>query len=209
MSRVSSTVAWPTIPRDEYLRMLDRHRPFWSAIHEFVYANGVSSVIEAGCGAAQFCPSVKSYTGIDTNAKVLKDNERFYQTGAWINGDWLAMDVSRMQADLFLSSSLIEHCESFEPFLRQVTLLERKYAVVTFHKGLRARTTIDIRHGFYDNFYSRAEVQKWLEANVYGKWRIFTLPLSRAKSSRWDSVLVIDWVGDAKLEMWEKRNVQS
>ena len=209
MSRVSSSVTWPTIAREDYLRMLDRHCPFWSALHEFAYANGITSMIEAGCGAAQFCSAVDSYTGIDMNAKVLKDNERFYGTGEWINDDWLAMDVSRLQADLFVSASLIEHCESYEPFLRQVMIVQPKYAVVTFHKGLRDANIISRRHGFYDNFYCRANVVRWLADNVYGTWRIFTLPLSRAQRNRWDSVLVIDWTGTAKLEMWEKRNVTS
>lgn len=208
-------MAWPTIERGHYLNMLDRHRPLWSALHEFVYANGIRSVIEAGCGVAALCTTVDSYTGIDINPQVLRDNEAFYGTGDWIDDDWLAMDVSGRQADLFVSTSLIEHCESYEPFLRQVMSLSLKYAVVTFHKGLRDAETIRLQrtnHRFFDNFYCREHVERWLTENAAGKWSIFMLPVSRTQRTRrkrWDSVLVIDWTGRAKLDMWEKRNVAS
>jgi hypothetical protein len=154
--------------------------------------------------------------GIDTNAQVLRDNESYYGKGTWINDDWLAMKVSGLRADLFLSMCLIEHCESFQPFLRQMmTFRSLKYAVITFHKGLRDKEVIrlDRLNSFFDNLYCRADVERWLNDNLWnGEWNIFTLPLSRSprmRKSRWDSVLVIDWTGNAKLDMWEKRNVTS
>jgi hypothetical protein len=200
-----------SIKRDAYLRMLDRHRPFWAAMHEFVYANRVKSIIEAGCGVAELCESVDSYTGIDMNSQVLEDNESFYGKGCWLDENFLEMDFNgRCQAEMFLSASLIEHCESFEPFLEKVLSLQLEYAVITFHKGLRDKEKIRHQrtdHRFFDNFYCRADVVKWLTYNVTEHWRIFTLPVSRQLKDRWDSVLVIDWTGKANLEMWEKRNV--
>lgn len=198
------------IARDEYLRMLDRHRPLWSALHEFVYANGIKSMVEVGCGVGALCEAVDDYTGIDMNSQVLQDNASFYGKGEWIEADWMTLPVRSLEADLFLSASLIEHCESFEPFLKKMRDAETDYDIVTFHKGLRDKETIlhqrtDRR--FFDNFYSSADVERWLKDNVAGDWRIYTLPMSRRIRARWDSVLVIDWTGEANLEMWEKRNV--
>ncbi len=202
------------IGRWQYLRMFDRHRPFWTAMHEFVYANGIRSIVDAGCGVGELCESVEHYTGIDTNAQVLEDNSAFYGKGVWCNADWMVMHPKNLQADLFLAASLIEHCESFELFLVNMLALRMKYAVVTFHKGLRDKERIRHQrndHRFFDNFYSRYEVEKWLSLNVLAPWRIFTLPIARTPKmhDRFDSVLVIDWTGKANLEMWEKRNVES
>ncbi len=202
------------IGRWQYLRMLDRHRPFWTAMHEFVYANGIKSIVDAGCGVGEMCESVESYTGIDTNVQVLEDNLSFYGKGAWYKADWTEVNYAHIAPDLFLSASLIEHCKSFGPFLEKVLSLRRKYAVVTFHKGLRDQEKIRRQRKdrrFFDNSYSRADVERWLECNVSGKWRIFTLPIARTPKmrDRRDSVLVIDWTGKANLEMWEKRNVES
>ena len=202
-----------SIHRDQYLRMLDRHRPLWSALTEFVAANGIVSVIEAGCGVAELWHAVDAYTGIDINPKVLRDNELFYGKGDWRNDDWLAMDVNGLQADLFVSASLIEHCETYEPFLQKLVSMRLKYAVVTFHKGLRDKEVIrhqETDRRFFDNFYCRADVERWLTENVDARWEIFTLPLSaRMRSRRWDSVLVIDWTGTSNMGMWEKINVTS
>ncbi len=203
-----------TIGRWQYLRMLDRHRPFWSAMHEFVYANGIESMIDVGCGVGELCESVVSYTGIDTNAQVLEDNYELYGKGVWCNVDWMEIPTDGLTVDLLLAASLIEHCESFENFLTMVLAVQLKYAVVTFHKGLRDKELIRRQRNdnrFFDNFYSRAEVERWLSRNVWAPWRIFTLPIARTPKmrDRFDSILVIDWTGKANLEMWEKRNVES
>ncbi len=152
--------------------------------------------------------------GIDTNAQALKDNRLLYGKGSWCNDDWMEMNYSLIETDLFLSASLIEHCESFEPFLEKMLSLRAKYAVVTFHKGLRDQELIRRQRNddrFFDNFYSRADVERWLSRNILAPWRIFTLPIARTPKmrDRFDSVLVIDWTGKANLEMWEKRNVES
>ena len=205
---------WPDIQRDDYLRMLDRHRPLSASISEFICANRVRSVIEAGCGIGELSYSVDAYTGIDLNARILNENQQFCENGTWLNDDWLTMDLSSMRADMFVATSLIEHCESFETFLERVSRLYVKYAVITFHKGLRDTATIrmDRSNSFFDNLYCQADVEKWLRENLKADWYIFRLPLSRSKrmrSVRWDSVLVIDWTKNARMEMWAKRNVAS
>jgi len=199
---------WPTIKRDDYLRMADRHLPFSAALTQFIVANKVKSIVEIGCGPANLSHLVDDYTGIDTNEEVLRDNALNYGHGTWINDDW--RNVSAPRADLFVSSSVIEHCESFEAFLTWMLALSGPYIVVTFHKGLRgsARIRRDKTVPFFDNYYRRADVERWLSRNVYGQWNLYDLPLSRARfRNRKDSVLVIDRTGKADLSMWEKKEL--
>lgn len=199
---------WPTIDRDDYLRMADRHLPFWGALVKFVSANKVSSMVELGCGVAHLSHFVDEYTGIDTNRAVLRDNKLHYGHGTWINDDWRNVDASTIRADLFVSSSLIEHCEAFEPLLKWVVALPVLYSVVTFHKGLQETANIrrDKIAPFFDNHYARSDVEGWLSSNVAGAWKLYDLPLSRRHMNRRrDSVLVIDHTGNADLSMWAKR----
>jgi hypothetical protein len=211
MSRVNTNIEWTTIPRDEYLRMLDRHRPFWAAMMEFVFVNKVRSVIEAGCGVGALSYSVDEYMGIDTNGEVLRDNELFYRRGVWVKSDWMDMDLRVLAADLFLSASLIQHCKSFETFMERVVVLPVSYAVVTFHKGLRDEEVIQVdrKSVFFDNLYSRADVEAWLASNLGSvRWSLFDIPVSRRKRQhRMESVLVIDRTGTAQLDMWSKRDL--
>jgi len=201
---------WPTIRRDDYLRMADRHLPFSAALMRFIVTNKVKSIVEIGCGPANLSHLVDDYTGIDTNEEVLRDNALNYGHGTWINDDWRNVDATTLMVDLFVSSSVIEHCESFEPFLEWVNRLASPYSVVTFHKGLRNRARIrrDKLPPLFDNHYCRADVQGWLSRNIYGQWNLYDLPLSRARfRNRKDSVLVIDRTGKADLSMWEKKEL--
>lgn len=198
--------AWMDHTRDDYLRMIDRQWPFWSALDEFVLANGIRSVVEVGCGIGQLCFRVDSYVGIDINRSVLSDNELFYRRGTWLCGDWLAMHG--LAGELFLASAVIEHCESFQVFLEKALTLPHLYAVVTFSKGLREKELIQ-QHPtgpFHENYYCRADVEAWLSGKLgTGRWRIYDFPLSRrARQARMESVLVIDRTGVCQLEMWSK-----
>jgi len=200
---------WPTIQRDEYLRMADRHLPFWGALVKFVSANKIASVIELGCGVAHLSHLVDQYTGIDTNGEVLRANESFYGHGTWISSDWRNLDPKSLRADLFVASSVIEHCEAFEPLLKWVISLPVLYSVVTFHKGLQDSENIrrDKVPPFFDNFYCRADVERWMR-NVDCEWRLYDLPLSRTHlRRRRDSVLVIYRNRKADLSMWLRRAV--
>ena len=201
-------VKWPAIKRDQYLRMMDRHVPFGSALLQFVSANKVGSVVEIGCGVAHLSHFVDEYVGIDTNADVLRANDVFYSCGRWINKDWRYVDPSNMRADLAVASSLIEHCESFEPLLEWMIALPSLYSVVTFHKGLRSSANIrrDRTGPLFDNYYCRADLEAWLGSNVDWAWHLYDLPLSRSRFlHRRESVLVIDRTGKADLSMWSKR----
>jgi len=198
--------------------MYSRHKLLWGALREFIRANGVSSLVEAGCGAAVLAGAVDTYVGIDMNASVLAENEaNGGDDDWWIHDDWHAVDVHEFSTDMFLAASLIEHCESYEPFLTHVLKMPSlKYAVVTFHKGLRdiavTRTKPWSRDGksgqWFDNYYCQADVEQWLEDNISdADWYIYNLTHSvsyEGKKKWWDSVLVIDWTGVAQLEMWGK-----
>jgi hypothetical protein len=198
--------------------MAVRHKPLWGALREFIDANNVTSVIEAGCGAAALAQEVQFYTGIDMNASILADNEaRFGGETRWIHDDWHNVNVGDMKADMFVAISLIEHCVSFEAFLDHLLAMPVKHAVVTFHKGLRERDMKMLkpwnRDGisgyWHDNYYCQAGLERWLANNVSGaNWRIYNIAHSKAykKKKCWDSVLVIDWTNIADLSMWESCN---
>lgn len=173
--------AWETFRREDYLRMLDRQWPFWSAVTEFVLKNGISSVVEVGCGIGHLCHSVDSYVGIDLNQTVLDGNELFYRRGTWLCRDWLEGD-GLMLADLFLSAATLEHSETPERFLETMFRWQWRYAVVTFPERMRAA------------------IKKWAVREIYD------LPLSRRpRQARQVSVLVIDRTGVAEMEMWSRR----
>ena len=219
MTEGDSLVEWERIPRKEYSKMTSRHRPFWQSLNAFIRSNNVSSIVEAGCGAAVLAEAVESYTGIDMNLGVLDDNNRMYGAGPrWIHSDWLSLDPTTLCADLFLAASLIEHCRSYEAFLGHVLQIPSlKYAIVTFHKGLRDKSIMrtkkwerDGKRGKWpDNYYCFADVHQWLLDNVSNAhWRIYTLEHSYDWSpKRWDSVLVFDWTRNAQLDMWEIQHV--
>ncbi len=212
-AKALSAIKWPTIKRDYYLRMIDRHLPLWAAMVEFAVINSIKSAVEIGCGIGTLCQSIDGYTGIDTNAAILRENQLFHRgRGTWINEDWRNLQPAGMRADLFVSSELIEHCESFEPMLEWVSTLPVKYAVVTFHKGLRrVAKTQRTDSLFFNNYYCRTDVDQWRSQNMTeANWQIYKLPLSRSREHRrrrWDSVLVIDRTREADLSMWEKRDV--
>lgn len=182
---------WGEHAREEYLLMIDRNWPFWSAVNEFVLVNGIKSVVEVGCGIGQLCHWVDSYTGIDLNQTVLTNNDLFYRRGTWICGDWLEWDG--LPAELFLAATVLEHMKSPETVLEKVLKMPGIYAVMTFPVRMRAT------------------IQAFLEHRC-SNWHIYDLPLSRRpRQAKQVSVLVIDRTGVAQLDMWSKRalNVES
>jgi len=199
------------ISRDRYLLMADQHRPLWAALHRFVYSNKVQTLMEAGCGVAELSHVVDEYVGIDVNVSVLKENEHFYsKRSVWINDDWRNVDVRSKPVDMFLAAGTIERCDSCETFLSHVLDIPRlKYAVVTFHKGLRHEASPRTgREGWFNNYISESEVTHWLESNVQTHWWLCNLPHSRSprwRSKQWDTVLVVDWTKQAQLDMWQPR----
>jgi SAM-dependent methyltransferase len=202
-----SSRSWGDFTREDYLRMIDRQWPFWASLNEFVISNGIKSAVEVGCGIGHLCFTVDSYTGIDLNQALLDGNEAFYRRGRWLCGDWLTTDG--LEGDLFLASSVIAHCESFQVFLEKALSLPCRYFVVSFSKGLRDYERIQ-KHPtgeFFENYYCRADVEAFLYGLPGpGSWAIYDFPLSRReRQARMASVLVIDRTGECKLDMWEKR----
>jgi hypothetical protein len=197
-----------SIPREKYLLMADQHRPLWAALHAFIYANQVQSLMEAGCGVADLSHAVEKYIGIDVNGEVLAENSQFYLPASeWIHDDWRNVDVSNQPVDMFLAAGTIERCDGYEEFLSHILDIPKlSYAIVTFHKGLRSEASP--RHGkpgWFNNYLSESEVTRWLDAHVYADWGLYTLPHSRTvrwREKQWDTVLVMDWTWNARLEMF-------
>jgi len=200
---------WNEITREDYLRMIDRHWPFWLTLAEFILVNKPRSIVEIGCGLGPMCYLVDEYTGIDLNQTVLTNNELFYRRGKWIQGDWLEMEG--LEGELFLASSMIEHAETFQLFLEKALRVPFKYAVMTFHKGLREKEQLE-RHPtgpFWENYYSRADVEAWLSSRFkFGsvRWVLYDFPFSRRRRQiQRESILVIDRTGVGQLDMFSKR----
>lgn len=177
---------WASFTREDYLRMIDRQWPFWSALDEFVLRNGISSAVEVGCGIGHLCHRIDAYTGIDVNQSILTSNERLYRKGTWLCGDWMTMDW--MSGELFLAVTVLEHIAAPLKFLDKSLKMPFNYAVVTFPARMRD------------------SIEAWAKERLWSEWSLFDLPVSRRpRQVRQVCVLVIDRVGGFNLEMWNRK----
>lgn len=177
---------WTETTREDYLVMLDRQWPFWTALGEFVLRNRVKSIVEVGCGIGHLCHSVETYVGFDVNQAILYDNEMFHRRGKWVCNDWMKEQDEPQPFDLFLSATTLEHCEEPGAFLEKMHRHQWRYAVVTIPERMR----------------------DWTEGTAKGRagCHLFDLPLSRRpRQVKQVSVLVLDRTALADLGMWSRR----
>lgn len=169
---------WDTIPRCSYHRMLQRHRPLWQFVYDFIREREIRSVLEVGCGLLNPVKRwVEDYQAIDLNE----------QTKA-IHADFRTMDVQPWHGvDLLLACGVIEHCEDgYERFLLQVKVVQARYALVSLFNSLARKANVRYRHeGDYClRGYAGDKLKTWLDANGFN-WRIEVL-------GRNDTVLVLE-----------------
>lgn len=165
--------------------MLKNHHHLWNYITKFVTDNNIKSIFEVGPG--QFSPvrsMVSDYTAIDLNNAVDAVHEDFSTMSL--------APFNKRNYDLFLAAAVIEHCEGYEAFFRQMRKLPFKYGIVSFFTGLGRDEEIRRRiffHGLkvWRNKYCLQGVMEFLDTNGYrGDYKIFS-----ASTAAKDTILLI------------------
>lgn len=152
-----------------YQQMQKRHVVLWKYIEQFIKDSDIESVLEVGCG--MYPPAkdwVTIHTGIDLNE----------QTDA-IHKDFTIMEPFEVMGhDLLLACGVIEHCDGYSNFLRQVKRFNFKHSLVTFFNGLDRDEDIHNLHpdGYIINKYSKEKVKATLDEFELRHWFVNLSP---------------------------------
>lgn len=139
-----------------YKQMLKRHTFLWEYVKRFIIDSEIESVLEVGCGLESPVKNwVNIHTGIDLNDK----------TDA-LHKDFTLMEPCEvMEHDLLLACGVIEHCDGYRNFLKQVKRFSFKHTLISFFCSLDRDDDIHNLHpdGYIINKYSWWKIISVLE----------------------------------------------
>ena len=140
-----------------YRQMQKRHKLLWEYIKRFILDSDIKSVLEVGCGLNSPVKAwVKDYTAIDLNENVKA-----------IHKDFTKMEPFEvLEHDLLLACGVIEHCDGYTEFLRQVKRFNFTHSLITFFCGLDRDEEIYRVHkdGYIINQYSQKKIESVLSS---------------------------------------------
>ena len=143
-----------------YKRMANRHKELYAFIKRFAEEKKIESVLEVGGGENPMSHLADNYLNVDINTS-LSDT---------IHEDFTKMDLTSLAGkfDLVLALSVIEHCEGYEKFLKQVKKVRPKYNIISFFNKLSREENFLIKKNRYGgniwvNKYSQQKLEEFLK----------------------------------------------
>ncbi len=120
---------WDVVHGDEVMNGYRRSYPGTDAVYQFLLGHvehETPVVVDFGCGRAQTYerlresrPTVR-YAGLDHSRVAIEDNRKAYPDAQWLVADLRTAKLQAEQADLCLSSEVIEHLDDPDDLLRQM-----------------------------------------------------------------------------------------
>ena len=141
-------------------------------IRDMLHVRGASSVLDVACGPAtdfkglkMYGPMVK-YVGMDKSVHMTNLSKRRYPDVDFLRGDAENLPFIDNSFDVVLLKHILEHLPDYKITITEALRVARDEAIVNFFNRLLP-IPHDIhlwnRNGYWNNWYSRSEFEKFLD----------------------------------------------
>ncbi len=123
-------------------------------LHNFIRSNGITSVIDIGCGDWQFSKLIDwtgiSYVGVDVSDVVLSNTQKFTRDGiSFLHAD--ARTDPLPSADLVIIKDVMQHWSNndIQIFLPRLNNFQQALITNGFHPSMNNRVNTEIQAGSF------------------------------------------------------------
>lgn len=181
MSKDDIAKAWGPRHAPWYAVRRDVKPTMWALIGRIIEENGIKTLLEIGGGIGAASQLVSGrYLCVDGNPTAVLEGRAQYPAAEFLCADWLEMSTAGMagEFEMVLACAVVEHCADYKLFIERAAALRPAVVVIEFMRGPRKGKPNHIQavqaHGgtYYENVYSRDELEAWLTVHAEWTWEL-------------------------------------